>query len=141
MEHEKLIEKVVGHDYALEKVATAVESLAETGKQTNTKLEHIALSMGKQEVILEKISNMDDKFKDSTNRIHSRIDAVEAKVDNAVTARESKGCPIGRDNLLNQKNMRADVEQLKDDRRWLTRIVIGKVIIIVLGAVFVLTKG
>ena len=124
MEH--IEKKVTEHEYAIDKLTIAVESLAVSSKESNHKLSDIAKSMNKQEVILEKISNMEDKYKDTVARIHKRIDEVEASTDKEVE--------------LIMKPIKEDVTQLKADRTWLTRVVIGKVILLVLG-MLVYIKG
>lgn len=141
MDNEEIGLKLVEHEFALEKFSDALTVLNETNKDTNSQLSDIAKSMGKQELILEKISNMDDKFKDSVNRIHKRIDNNESILDKMEKSRNTTGCPVIQRLQLDVDNEKAKTKQLEDDKRWITRLLIGKVIVIVIGAVYMLKGG
>ena len=123
---EDLVTKVSEHERTLDKLTNAVEHLAESSKGTNERLKDIASSMSKQEVILEKIANMDERYKDSISRLHKRIDETERE--------------HSRDLELFIKPLKDDVEQLKSDRSWIVKIIIGAVVTAVMGLVLY-TKG
>jgi hypothetical protein len=55
----------------------SIQELSDTTKDSNTKLGDIARSMGKQELILEKLANLEGNTKDSMNRVHKRIDTID----------------------------------------------------------------
>ena len=118
---EDLVTKVNEHERTLDKLTNAVEHLAESSKSTNERLKDIASSMSKQEVILEKIANMDERYKDSISRLHKRIDETERE--------------HSRDLELFIKPLKDDVEQLKSDRSWIVKIIIGAVVTAVMGLV------
>lgn len=58
----------------------AVERLAESQLDTNKKVDKLIESMGKQEVILEKLSNIEKAHIDSVKRIYHVIDDVKERV-------------------------------------------------------------
>jgi len=58
----------------------AVERLSEAQHTTNEKVDKLIESMGKQEVILEKLANMEKAQTESQSRVHHRIDANEKDV-------------------------------------------------------------
>ena len=58
----------------------AVERLSEAQHSTNEKVDKLIESMGKQEVILEKLANMEKSQTDSQRRVHHRIDSNEKDV-------------------------------------------------------------
>ena len=63
-EHESKLVKV---ETILERVALNQDSMAES-------LAAITKSMGKQELILEKLANLEENTKGSINRLHARLD-------------------------------------------------------------------
>lgn len=74
---DEIKEKLIKHDYAIEQLSRAISELASNTKNTNSKLEAIVESIGKQELILERLSNLDSKYKDSLERIYARIESIE----------------------------------------------------------------
>ena len=58
----------------------AIERLSEGQAQTNEKVDKLIESMGKQEVILEKLANIEKSHAESQKRVHKRRDAIEEDV-------------------------------------------------------------
>ena len=58
----------------------AVERLAESQLDTNKKVDKLIESMGKQEVILEKLANIEKSTADSMKRVYHVIDDVKERV-------------------------------------------------------------
>ena len=55
-------------------IKKALDELVDQNKKQNEQLEKISDSIHKQEVILEKVSNLEDKYADGLRRCHQRID-------------------------------------------------------------------
>ena len=70
----------------------AVERLAESQSDTNKKVDKLIESMGKQEVILEKLANIEKTHSDSVKRIYYAIDDVKERVDKIEKTQIIGGC-------------------------------------------------
>lgn len=89
---EDIKEKVIKHDFAIEQLTMTIKDLANNAKETNNKLGKIIESMGKQEVILEKLANIDASTKESFSRVHSRIDDNHNRIKEAIDRINNIGC-------------------------------------------------
>ena len=84
----------------------AIERLAEGQSDTNKKVDKLIESMGKQEVILERLANIEKTHSDSVKRIYHVIDEVKDKVFKIEDRQLTNGCPVlqkfitGHDNEL-----------------------------------------
>lgn len=126
---------VIEHDSSIRRISDAITSIAENSKETNVKLEVLAMSMSKQELILEKIANIDDKFENRNKAIHKRIDSNESDIRDL-----EKSNGILSTLNLEVINLKGEIAQLKDDKRWIVRLLIGKFLLLLVGALFIV-KG
>ena len=84
----------------------AIERLAEGQADTNKKVDKLIESMGKQEVILEKLANIEKSQSDSVKRIYHVIDEVKERVHRIEDKQLTNGCSVlqkfitGHDNEL-----------------------------------------
>ena len=84
----------------------ALERLAEGQADTNKKVDKLIESMGKQEVILEKLANIEKAHADSVKRIYLVIDEVKDRVLKIEDKHFTNGCSVlqkfitGHDNEL-----------------------------------------
>lgn len=72
---------------AIQKMDTKLEKLAED-------VFDVRVILGKQEVILEKITNLELSQTENNKRIHHRIDEVENKVNSMNEFHFEEGCPV-----------------------------------------------
>lgn len=70
----------------------AVERLAESQLDTNKKVDKLIESMGKQEVILEKLANIEKSTADSMKRVYHVIDDVKERVVAIENKQINGGC-------------------------------------------------
>ena len=70
----------------------AIERLAEGQADTNKKVDKLIESMGKQEVILEKLANIERAHVDSVKRIYLVIDEVKDRVLKIEDKHLTNGC-------------------------------------------------
>ena len=78
--HSELHSKINEHESKLVKVETILERVALNQDSMAESLQAITKSMGKQELILEKLAHLEENTKGSINRIHTRIDKeIEAR--------------------------------------------------------------
>lgn len=92
--HEDLAIKVASHDASIDHMVRSIERLADTAEKTNDKLDHLVESAGQTAVILEKIASIDEKNRDSVNRLHKRVDDTIETI------------------LLKEAQLRAEVKEL-----------------------------
>lgn len=84
----------------------AIERLAEGQSDTNKKVDKLIESMGKQEVILEKLASIEKAHADSVKRIYHVIDEVKDRVFKIEDKQLTNGCSVlqkfitGHDNEL-----------------------------------------
>jgi len=82
MRDEDVKDLVMTHDKHIEVMSQSIEHLASAVGTTNSKMEEIIGVLSTQNVIMEKVNNMDTNIKEFADRIGSRIEAVE-KTQNA----------------------------------------------------------
>ena len=73
-------QKIIEHDFAIDNIAKSLENLSDAYEKTNEEIELIVKSMSKQEVILERLANMEEVSKDRINVVHKRIDKIESMI-------------------------------------------------------------
>ena len=136
---EDLREKVLKHEFTIGEMAKSIQVLAETTKDSNIKLGEIAKSMSKQELILEKLTNLEGNTKDSINRIHKRIDGFEQQMKDIICVGEKDGCTalkiFKEQEKTTDADMRANIKsnqkRLDDNdgyRKWLIFAVFGAIV-------------
>ncbi len=136
---EDLREKVLKHEFTIAEMAKSIQVLAETTKDSNIKLGEIAKSMSKQELILEKLTNLEGNTKDSINRIHKRIDGFEQQMKDIIYVGEKDGCTalkiFKEQEKTTDADMRANIKsnqkRLDDNdgyRKWLIFAVFGAIV-------------
>lgn len=102
-----------------------VERIAESLIKTNEKVDKLVDSMNKQEVILEKLANIEKNQAESNKRIHKRIDKNEEDIKAILTTQSSEGCPafretkahydeVLRQSLKDSKDCKDDIEAIKE---------------------------
>lgn len=149
---EKLEAEVLEHRFAIEAMTKSIKELADTTKDTNKKITEIAKSLNKQEVILEKLANLEINSKDSINRVHKRIYELEKKVNEYHQWGNSDGCPAVR--VLKEKEHTADtrleaniksnqkrIDRLDNTVTWIARTIIGTLVTGLIGLIFYSLRG
>jgi len=149
---EQLKEKIIQHDFAIEAMVKSIQELSETTKDSNIKLGDIAKSMGKQEVILEKLANLEGNTKDSINRVHKRIDDLEEYIKEAKKRGENGGCSslqllkaheetIDAKLEANIKSNQERIDKIDGSLTWVTRTIIGALITGAIATIFILARN
>ncbi len=150
---EEIKKQIIKHDFAIENMAKSISELAETTKDSNAKLGDIAKSMGKQELILEKLTNLEANSKDNINRIHKRIDVIEEMaIELKKRGDVGKGCSAlkiaqqedetARTELKsNVKSNQHRLDKLESHLVWVSRSIVGTLITGIIGLVFYFAKS
>ena len=68
------------HDKSIGIMASSIEHLASAVGATNSKLSDIVEVMGKQNILMEKFSNLEVNLKESFDRVHSRSAVDETRI-------------------------------------------------------------
>lgn len=82
--------KVTEHESKLVRVEVILERVASNQDQMADAVRTITDSMVKQELLLEKLTNLEANTKDSIGRVHKRIDSVEDTSNEKHSATEKK---------------------------------------------------
>lgn len=136
---DELKEKILRHEFSIGEMVKSIQVLAETTKDSNLKLGEIAKSMNKQELILEKLTNLEGNTKESINRVHKRIDVLKQQMKEIVCNGEKSGCTalkiFREQEKTNDADMRANIKsnqkRLDENdsyRKWLLFAVLGTII-------------
>jgi len=136
---EDLREKVLKHEFSIGEMAKSIQVLAETTKDSNVKLGEIAKSMNKQELILEKLTNLEGNTKESINRIHKRIDGFEQQMKDIICVGEKDGCTALKlfreqekttdgDLRANIKSNQKRLDENDSYRKWLILAIFGAIV-------------
>ena len=111
MEH--IATKVERQELEITYIKKSLDELVEQNKKQNEQLGRIGESIQKQEIILEKVSNLEDKYNDGLKRCHKRIDdnlmtkkEIDTRIENEVTKL-----------VKEQDKLEAELERVKTELR------------------------
>ena len=89
--------KIVEHDLQLVKIETVLERVARnqdklstSQEKTNDTISSIAISIQKQELLLEKITNLETNTKDSFKRAYETMDEFKIDFNNEIDSLDKK---------------------------------------------------
>ena len=136
---ENIEEKVIEHDFAIKDIAKSIHDLSDSSKEANKKLGQIAESMGKQELILEKLANLEVNSKDSINRLHKRIDKIEGQAETnraKIDAVDIRVTSLDANIKSNQRR----IGNLDNTVVWIARSIIGTLITGLMGLLFFMLR-
>ena len=68
---------VILHDKHIDSLATSIETLAAGVLETNHKIESMLEIMAKQNILIERMNNLDGNLRESFSRVHKRLDKLE----------------------------------------------------------------
>ena len=77
MSEEDLKELVLKHEHSFSALAKSNEHLTAELSKTNDKLEKVASAINTQNILAEKIKNLDENLQESFGRVHKRSDNLE----------------------------------------------------------------
>jgi len=121
-------EKLMEHDFAINAMVHSIQELSETTKDSNKKLGNIATSMGKQELILEKLTNLEGNTKSSIDRLHQRIDDMTESVKVCRTKVEDMEISNAK-HVENIKSNKGRIDKIENSQTWVVRTIIGALIV------------
>ena len=136
---ESIEEKIIEHDFAIKDIAKSIHDLSDSSKEANQKLEQIAESMGKQELILEKLANLEINSKDSVNRLHKRIDKTENQAESNRAKIDAVDITVTSLDANIKSNQRR-IGSLDNTVIWIARSIIGTLITGLMGLLFFILR-
>lgn len=81
MMDEKVIEaKISDHDRHLDLLSNSIAELSSIAGQTNQKLDKVVEAINTQNVLIERMNNMDTNSRESFKRVHTRLGLAEEVV-------------------------------------------------------------
>ena len=133
MNDEKFKDMVIEHDKHIDGMAQSIEHLVSAVGSTNRKLEDVISVIGRQNVLMEKFSNLEVNLKESFSRIHSKITDIES-------VQNKEGCPqLTRTNeKIEESNSR--IRNLEDSQKWVIRTIFGAILTGIIGGIFIMLR-
>ena len=101
---EEIRRKIEQHEIQIQHINSKLDEVVEYNKDQNIQLRVISESLSKQEILLEKITNLESKYENSTKRLHNRVDDCESQI------KEKK-----HDMAKELNDLKEKVEKLSDD--------------------------
>ena len=80
MTDEVMVAKITEHDRHLDALSSAIEHLVATAATTNLKLDKMVDVLSAQNVIKERLNNLEENLKESFERVHSRRDSTNGRL-------------------------------------------------------------
>lgn len=108
-----LSEKIATHDRHIDTLSHAIEDLAATNGVTNTKIDKLIDAIGTQNVLIEKVNNMDRNISDSFKRRDERITALENVQDNTGCRKVLLAAEITKSVARSVDRLREDIQDVK----------------------------
>ena len=124
MTSEEVKDVVQEHDKSIGLMTQSLEHLASEVGASNRKLEDVISVIGRQNVLMEKFSNLEVNIKESFSRLHGLAEKLEA---NKVSKREI--APLEK-----------TVEALQDSQKWVVRVIIGALLTGAVVTLFMLAR-
>ena len=150
---EKIISKVEKQELEITYIKKTLDKLVEQNEKQNEQLAKISESIAKQEIILEKISNLEEKYQEGLKRVHKRIDGELAlcektkddcnkeceRLDKRINELEEKLAtrPCVSHNVIEAelKHLKEYIEKHSKIFWWVTTAIIGLIIAAVIKSV------
>ena len=138
--------KLSNHDLEISYIKKSLDHLVEYSKDTNVQIQKIGESISKQEVILEKLANLENNYDASVKRVHKRIDMVEKLYEKLDTKADSLHHEHLNKPCMNKEVFNKSIEHLEEKINNIKKIFWGfgsTVGVIIIGAILdmVLNKG
>jgi len=139
---EQIIGKVEKQELEIQYIKQTLNEISVENKKQSEQLLKISESIQKQEIILEKISNLEEKYHESTKRVHKRIDEEIRHFEERLNKVEKQCIECCNRPCINHNAVDAEIknikEKLSDHKKifwWVTTAVIGVVIVAVVKGV------
>jgi len=87
MNEREIRDMVIKHDNNLDTLTEAVSTLAGNVSTTNNKLDDVIDVLGAQNVLIERMNNLDSNLRESFERVHLKIKAIEV-------TQNTEGCTV-----------------------------------------------
>lgn len=140
MQDTEIRDLVIKHDHAIESLASSIERMADSATTTNKKLEDVVSALNSQNILAERMANMD-----SNN--NQKFDVIFNTFRTYDTMHNTEGCPALR--VLSEREKSKDkefedmvkiydkrVKSIEDSITWLIRLFVGSIILGVLQLTF-----
>lgn len=121
MKIEEINELVIAHDKHIDLMAQSIENLATAVGASASKLDDVLDIMHKQNLLYERLNNMDENLKESFNRVHSKIRDIENQQD-------SEGCAVLKTTMIHQTDLESRIKALESTVTWSVRGIIGSIL-------------
>ena len=106
--HDNIIIKIEEHDRHIDTLSRSIEALADTNGATNIKIDKLIDTIGKHNVLSERVSNIDKNIIDSFARRDARLDALES-------VQKETGCSKVQLAEASLKGIGRSIDKLRED--------------------------
>jgi uncharacterized coiled-coil protein SlyX len=79
MDDSTIRDMVISHDKVLDSLSSSITSLARTADNTNVKLDKVVDKLSEQNVLIERMNNMERETGDAFKRVHERLVSYRKK--------------------------------------------------------------
>ena len=122
-------------------VAVALSKVDDKLEKLQDEVFSMSKVLAKQDVLLEKIVNLEINSNENNKRVHHRVDEIEKKIDRVNEAHNSGGCSVFREYIAHNEGLNIDDRlktlENKGSKRWEVAVnkLIEWAILFVIGAV------
>ena len=129
----ELREKVAGHETRFVLIAQSMEHQSEALSSVATKVDNMIEMIAKQNVLMERLHNLEENLRESFGRVHKKITVLE---DN----QNGQGCSALKVNAQADAGRDARIKKLENSLTWVVRIVIGSLITGLMTTLFIMAR-
>ena len=140
---EQIVNKVEKQELEIIYIKKSLDEIVEQNKRQNEQLSKISDSIQKQEVILERIANLEDKYSEGTKRLHKRLDTEIDRFDKRISSieedvKEAKNRPCVNHNgtiAVEIENIKEKIANHSKYFWFVNSAVIGSIIMATIGLI------
>ena len=127
MHDRDVVDLVNKHDKHIDSMAQSIEHLAGAVGTTNKKLDDVIEVMATQNILMERLSNLEENLKESFTRVHKRTGAIE-------TVHNTEGCPALKMSQKDIEGLTKRLDKSDSNLTWLIRLLVGFLVLGLLGS-------
>lgn len=127
-------DKVQEHEFTIRELKNLMGMMSNSVNTLTIDVKALSASVGKQEIILEKLANLKDEYKGSFDSIHGRIDKTE-KENQALRDELQRVNETKAELVTKCKGLRDEVNDLKSDKKKLGWLILAPIVSAIMGIV------
>ena len=121
MKIEEINDLVIAHDKHIDLMAQSIENLATAVGASASKLDDLLDIMHTQNLLTERMENMDKNLQESFTRVHNKIRDMEKN-------QNSEGCSVLKGALTHQNDLEDRIKSIESTVTWSIRGMLGSLL-------------